>query len=164
MSQPLKQQYSISIAKKAASGDPVALAQLGNSKAFSLGFAAFLADLVAAGVATMPHIVSTEPEDDITELLRVLPSDHPLTCKIREARKQVLASQPTEWTLHEAGSISVGKDPSKCAMIVANPVIDGRRTKQMKGLKFWAWVVSLNSADMVKVRNLLTLAETQGWK
>jgi hypothetical protein len=164
MSQPLKQQYSIAIAKKAAAGDAVALAQLGNSKAFSLGFASFLADLVAAGVATMHHIVSTEPEDDITELLRVLPSDHPLTGKIRDARKAVLASQPTEWTLHEAGSINVGKDPSKCAMVVANAVIDGKRTKQMKGMKFWQWIVSLTPADHAKLRNLLTLAETKGWK
>lgn len=164
MSQSLKNQYSISIAKKAAAGDAVALAQLGNGKAFALGFASFLADLVAAGVATMASIVSTEPEDDIAELLRVLPNDHPLAGKIREARKQALANQPTEWTLHEAGSITVGKDPSKCAMIVANPVIDGKRTKQMKGLKFWAWLVSLNAADLAKIRNLLNLAETKGWK
>lgn len=164
MSQSLKNQYSISIAKKAAGGDAVALAQLGSSKSFALGFASFLADLVAAGVATMAHIVSTEPEDDITELLRVLPSDHPLTGKIREARKQVLASQPTEWTLHEAGAVLVGKDPSKCAMVIANAVIDGKRTKQMKGLKFWQWIVSLTAADLGKVRNLLTLAETRGWK
>jgi len=164
MSQPLKAQYSISIAKKAAAGDSVALAQLGNSKAFALGFASFLADLVAAGVATMAHIVSTEPDDDITELLRVLPNDHPLTVKIREARKQVLASQPTEWQLHEAGEILIGKDPSKCAMIVANAVIDGKKTKQMKGLKFWHWIVGLTPSDLATLKNLLTLAETKGWK
>lgn len=162
MSQPLKQQYSVSIAKKAASGDAVALAQLGNSKAFALGFAAFLADLVSAGVATMAHIVGTEPEEDITELLRILPADHPLTGKIRDARKQVLANLPTEWTMHEAGSITVGKDPSKCAMIVANAIIDGKRSKQMKGLKFWSWIVSLNPADLAKLRNLLTVADTSG--
>ena len=164
MSQTLKNQYSISIAKKAASGDTVALAQLGNGKAFALGFASFLADLVAAGVATMAHIVSTEPDEDIVELLRVLPNDHPLAGKIREARKAVLANQPTEWQLHEAGSINVGKDPSKCDMIVANPVIDGKRTKQMKGLKFWAWLVSLSAADLAKVKSLLNLAETKNWK
>ena len=120
--------------------------------------------MVAAGVATMAHIVSTEPEDDITELLRVLPTDHPLTVKIREARKQVLASQPTEWTMHEAGEILIGKDPSKCAMIVANAVIDGKRTKQMKGLKFWAWIIGLTPADLARVKTLLILAETKGWK
>ena len=164
MTQSLKNQYSISIAKKAAAGDAAALAQLGNAKAFALGFASFLADLVAAGVATMENIVTTEPEDDISDLLRVLPSDHPLTVKIREARKAVLANQPTEWNLHEAGSINVGKDPSRCAMIVANPVIDGKRTKQIKGLKFWAWIVGLNSADLAKIRNLLSIAETKGWR
>ena len=164
MTQSLKNQYSISIAKKAAGGDAVALAQLGNGKAFALGFASFLADLVAAGVATMEHIVSTEPEVDITELLRVLPADHPLAGKIREARKAVLANLPTEWQLHEAGELLIGKDPSKCAMIVANPVIDGKRTKQMKGLKFWQWIVSLSAADLAKVRNLLSVAETKNWK
>ena len=164
MFQSLKTQFSIAIAKKAASGDSVALAQLGNSKAFGLGFASFLADLVSAGVATMAHIVSTEPEDDITELLRVLPSDHLLTVKIREARKHVLANQPTEFSLHEAGELLIGKDPSKCSMIVANPVIDGKRTKQIKGLKFWGWLANLNASDLAKIRNLLSLAETRGWK
>ena len=89
MSQTLKNQYSISIAKKAAAGDAVALAQLGNAKAFALGFASFLADLVAAGVATMAHIVTTEPDEDISELLRVLPSDHPL-CEQRKFRVWLL--------------------------------------------------------------------------
>ena len=49
-------------------------------------------------------------------------------------------------------------------MIVANPVIDGKRTKQMKGLKFWAWLVSLSAADLAKVKSLLNLAETKNWK
>ncbi len=164
MSQTLKNQYSISIAKKAASGDSVALAQLGNAKAFALGFASFLGDLVAAGVATMEHIVTTEPDEDIVELLRVLSNDHPLAGKIREARKAVLANQPTEWQLHAAGELLIGKDPSKCSMVVAVAIIDGKKTKIMFGLKKWLWLVSLNAADLAKVRNLLSIAETKGWK
>ena len=73
--QPLKAQYSISIAKKAAAADSVALAQLGNSKAFALGVASFLADLVAAGVAFSSFRTSSAETSSRLALLLIATGD-----------------------------------------------------------------------------------------
>jgi hypothetical protein len=152
------------VAQLVVKGDSGAVALLGNPPALAMDFIEFAERQAKNHKALFVDVIGSLDSEDIESLRKNLPKDSPERAKYLAAIKEVISDLPSEFELFPAGTLTIGKEQSKCAMIVTHMILDGKRQKFMLGLKKWQWIASLTESDRTTLKSLLTSAERDGLK
>ena len=159
-----RESHMMLVCKLASSGNAAALALLQSPPAMAQDYIGYAHKQAKNHKLDFVDIIAVLTDDETDSLRKQLPKDsHELT-QFKAALAEVKSSIPLEFTLHAAGDMVIGKDPSKCAMIVCYYTEDGKRTKMMFGLKKWRVLSSLSAADLSQLQALLLQASREGMK
>ena len=152
------------VAQLVVKGDIGAIALLGSPSALAMDYVEFAERQARNHKALFVDVIGSLDADDLESLRKNLPKDSPERAKYLAAMKNVISEQPTEFELFPTGTLTIGKEQSKCAMIVTHMILDGKRQKFMLGLKKWQWIASLTDSDRTTLKALLASAERDGLK